>query len=241
MNLLEAQHLTAGYGQRAVLDNVSFCCPPTRFLAVLGHNGTGKSTFFKTLSQALSYTGNLQLLGQEIQKISDLQKQVAILEQKNNVVFSVQVLDLVLAGAFARKAFWEEYSTTDHTEAAQLLAQLDISHLADKDFTQLSGGEQQMVWLAQMMMQKTPVCLLDEPTQHLDLHNRKKVFELMRTWTSHDKTVICITHDIQYLGMMEGFLLNLSALEVGIEPITPQNIAKHTALLEAINPFHLTQ
>ncbi|SFC50930.1 iron complex transport system ATP-binding protein [Flexibacter flexilis DSM 6793] len=241
MNLLEAQHLTAGYGQRSVLDNMSFCCPPTRFLAVLGHNGTGKSTFFKILSQALSYTGSLRLLGQEIQKISNLPQQVAILEQKNNVVFSVKVADLVLAGAFARKAFWEDYSPTDHAEAAQLLAQLDISHLADKDFTQLSGGEQQMVWLAQMMMQKTPVCLLDEPTQHLDLHNRKKVFELMRTWTRHDKTVICITHDIQYLGMMEGFLLNLSALEVGIEPITPQNIAKHTALLEAINPFHLTQ
>lgn len=241
MNLLEIQHLVAGYGQRTVLDNVSFCCPPTHFLAVLGHNGTGKSTFFKTLSQALPYTGSLQILGQEIQKISDLPKQIAILEQKNQVVFSVKVSDLVLAGAFARKAFWEDYSPTDHEEAAQLLAQLEISHLANKDFTQLSGGEQQMVWLAQMMMQKTAICLLDEPTQHLDLHNRKKVFELMRTWTHQGKTVICITHDVQYLGIMEGFLLNLSAPQAGIEPITLQNIAKHTALLEAINPFHITQ
>jgi iron complex transport system ATP-binding protein len=229
---LQVQNLSVNYGAKRVLQSLSFAVESPCFVAILGHNGCGKTTFFKALTAMLPYQGSLTINGLELKQIKNRAQVMSVLEQKNNVVFSVKVLDLVLAGAFSKKDLWSSYEHVDEAKAKNLLQQLNISHLANQDFTQLSGGEQQMVWLAQMMMQDTPLCLLDEPTQHLDLYNRKRIFELMATWVAEGKMVVCITHDTQYLPLMNGYLLNLSESTPTLRPLNAQNVENSIIILE---------
>lgn len=235
MKLVEAQQVVAGYGHRAVLCNLSFYIEKPCFFAIVGHNGSGKTTLFKLLSGVLPYNGSLTISGKEVADIQQFARKVAILEQKNNIHFAVNVLDLVLAGSFSQKTFWENYTPKDRQKAQAILSKLNITHLAAKDFAELSGGEQQMVWLAQLMMQDTDICLLDEPTQHLDLYNRRRVFDLMKLWVDSGKTVICITHDLQYLEQMQGLMFNLSAQHEGVMAINHENLQRQIACLEKEN------
>jgi iron complex transport system ATP-binding protein len=83
------------------------------------------------------------------------------------------------------------------------------------------------------LVQNAGVILLDEPTQQLDVYNRKKVFDLMAGWVQEDqKTVLCVTHDIHNLFDMRGYLLNLSSPAPALEEITGQTVSHHLALLE---------
>ena len=108
-----------------------------------------------------------------------------------------------------------------------------MAHLAARDFTQLSGGEQQLVWLAQLSLQDAQVYLLDEPTQQLDVYYRRQVFNLMHDWvTEEGKTVLCSTHDRDNLPALTGYLLNLSEPNPQLRPLSPATVQAAREWLE---------
>jgi iron complex transport system ATP-binding protein len=227
--------LVVGYGSKSLIHNLSFSLPHSSFLAVLGHNGSGKTTFFKALSRMLPYEGSIVVAGKNLRdsKNPAAEGLLAVLEQRNAVTFPLTVKELVVMGLYRHKHFYQDYNAADFNKVAEVLATLEIAYLSDRDFTQLSGGEQQMVWLAQLMIQDAAVLLLDEPTQQLDIYNKKKVFELMRLWVEQQrKTVICITHDIHNLMDMSGYLLNISATKPILEKINEQSVRNNLSLLE---------
>lgn len=92
----------------------------------------------------------------------------------------------------------EDYSKADEAEAIAAIEALGFAQ-PEQSILTLSGGEQQMIWLAQVSMQNTPLIVLDEPTQHLDLYFKKQVFNQLETWVNQGKTILVSTHDIQYL------------------------------------------
>jgi iron complex transport system ATP-binding protein len=138
--------------------------------------GSGKSTFFKALSGQLPFQGEIYIHNQLLQTQTNLftTGQMSLLAQKNNVGFAIPVQELVVMGRFRQKKFFQPYNITDYAAAISALDTLGLSSVAHQSFTELSGGEQQLVWLAQLMVQDTPICLLDEPTQQLDVYNKKK-------------------------------------------------------------------
>jgi iron complex transport system ATP-binding protein len=234
--ILEVQDLVAGYEQRVLLRNLFFSVPEPGFIAIIGHNGCGKSTFFKTLTHQLPYSGKILLQGQELKQIQNPAGKglLAHLPQKNVVTFPVKVKDLVVMGAFRKKKFLESYNPQDYETVAFLLEKLQISHLAESNFPDLSGGEQQLVWLAQLMLQDAEICLLDEPTQQLDVYHKKKVFQLLNSWIAEkQKTVLCITHDLHNLISMPGYLLNLSKPEPQLEKISEATVTENREFLES--------
>ncbi|WP_234462470.1 ABC transporter ATP-binding protein [Adhaeribacter terrigena] len=236
--ILEVKDLVAGYEQM-LIRNLFFSIPEPAFVAIIGHNGCGKSTLFKTFIHQIGYSGSISIMGRDLKKISNPAAQgiLAHLPQKNVVSFPVKVKDLVVMGAYRKKSFFENYAPEDYETVAFLLEKLQISHLAERNFPDLSGGEQQMVWLAQLMLQDAQLCLLDEPTQQLDVYHKKKVFKLLASWVQENqKTVLCITHDLHNLHFMPGYLLNLSKPSPKLEVISAETVTENREFLESA-PF----
>jgi iron complex transport system ATP-binding protein len=233
--ILEVKDLVAGYEQM-LIRNLFFSVPEPAFVAIIGHNGCGKSTLFKTFTHQIPYSGQIYLQGTDLKKLHNPAGKglLAHLPQKNVVTFPIKVKDLVVMGSFRKKNFLENYAAEDYETVAFLLQKLQISHLAERNFPDLSGGEQQLVWLAQLMLQDAAICLLDEPTQQLDVYHKKKVFNLLADWiTEQQKTVLCITHDLQNLHFMPGYLLNLSKPDPKLEIITNETVAQNREFLES--------
>jgi iron complex transport system ATP-binding protein len=237
---VEVNNLVAGYEDKTLIRNLSFIIHSPAFVAIIGHNGSGKTTLFKALTLQIAFKGNIRIHNQIIQTGSSLAVHglIALLAQKNSVSFSIPVKELVVMGRFRLKRFFEAYNLSDYKEVNTILNELKMSHLAERDFLELSGGEQQMMWLAQLMIQDAKIYLLDEPTQQLDVYNKKRVFEMMMKWViHHNKTVLCITHDLHYLYQMEGYLLNLSAANPVLEAINPSSVERNIQLLENKKSF----
>lgn len=147
---------------------------------------------------------------------------------------------LVLMGRYRHKRWFDGWHPADYARADAALARCGVAHLAERDFTTLSGGEQQLVWLAQLWAQDAPLCLLDEPTQQLDVYHRRRVFDLLADWVlTEGRTVVVITHDLANLAALPSALsadlLNLSpaAGRPQLVPLTPATVAAAQAVLEA--------
>ncbi|MBC8081858.1 MAG: ABC transporter ATP-binding protein, partial [Hymenobacter sp.] len=198
--------------------------------------GSGKTTLFRVLTGQLPYQGSVRLHGQEVSSLRRAASAglLGYLPQRGSIGFSIAVRELVVMGRYRQHGLLSAYAATDYQLADAALADVGAAHLADQDFTLLSGGEQQLVWLAQLSLQNAPLYLLDEPTQQLDVHYRRRVFDLMHGWTNGQrKTVLCITHDLDNLLVLSGYLLNLSHPQPQLEPLNPTSVRTARELLEA--------
>ncbi len=233
---LHIDHLIAGYGRRVLLRNLCFTVPEPAFVAVIGHNGCGKTTLLRALTGQIPYTGTVTVSGQDLRLVQRPAASglLAHLPQRASVEFSLPVRELVVMGRFRHHRFLGGYSAQDYALADAALAQVGATHLAAQDFTLLSGGEQQLVWLAQLSLQDAALCLLDEPTQQLDVYYRRRVFGLLHEWVAQEgKTVLCITHDLDNLAQLPGYLLNLSRPEPRLQPLSAAVVATERAYLES--------
>ena len=237
---LTLTQVVAGYpGSRVLLRDLSFSLPGPRLLAVVGHNGCGKTTLLRVLTGALApLQGTVLLNGRPLPPEPAVAGLLAWLPQRTDVRFPVSVRELVLLGRYRQQSWRRGYSPTDYARTDEALHRCGVAHLRDRDFTSLSGGEQQLVWLAQLRTQDAPLYLLDEPTQQLDVYHRRRVFELLTEWvTVEGKTVVCITHDLANLAELPAgqALLNLSprtGVPVVVE-LTPAAVQAAQRELEA--------
>jgi iron complex transport system ATP-binding protein len=209
-SFLHIEDLVAGYGQRVLLRNLFLSVPGPAFVAIVGHNGCGKTTLFRALTGRIPYQGSIQVLGQDLRTVRQPATSglLAYLPQRGSVEFPIAVRELVVMGRFRHHRFLSAYSPTDYALADEALRRVGADHLAARDFMLLSGGEQQLVWLAQLSLQDAALYLLDEPTQQLDVYYRRRVFDLLQAWVQQQqKTVLCITHDLDnLLALAGGFL-----------------------------------
>lgn len=195
--MVEIQNLTAGYGKDTVLHGITFTAEPGKITTILGQNGCGKSTLLKAIAGTLPSTGAILLDGQDAKKLSSQQraKEIAYLSQGKNVP-EITVGRLVLHGRFPYLRYPRQYRESDRRIAAEAMAQMGITHLADKPMATLSGGMRQKAYIAMALAQQSPVILMDEPTTYLDIGQQMKFAQMARDLARSGKTVILVLHDI---------------------------------------------
>ena len=193
--------------ERMVLDNCSFSLKKGEIMSILGPNGAGKSTLLNCLCGLLvPQNGEITLCGKNIRSLTNKQiaQKVGYVQQKYHLVFSYSVIDFVMMGRAASISMFRAPGKNDRQLAYQALEELGITHLAMKDFTQLSGGEQQQVTIARAIVQKPVVILFDEPTAHLDYGKQIMTLRLISKLAKRGYAIIMTTHNPDHTILLRG-------------------------------------
>ncbi|TAJ05310.1 Fe(3+) dicitrate ABC transporter ATP-binding protein FecE [Pectobacterium versatile] len=196
---LTTQNLTAGYGDKRILDGLSLSLPAGKITALLGPNGCGKSTLLKCFAKLLTpESGTIQLNGKPLSTFSarQLSRHLALLPQQHLTPEGITVRDMVAYGRSPWLSLWGRLSPDDRQRVQLAMEKTHIVDLADKRLTDLSGGQRQRAFLAMLLAQDTPVVLLDEPTTYLDINHQVELMKLLRELNQAGKTVVTVLHDL---------------------------------------------
>lgn len=198
--MLEIDNLTVRYGERTVVDDVSFSVRPGQWLMVVGPNGAGKSTLINAVSQNTAFSGAVRLNGTDIRKIKqrDFARRVGVLTQNHYVGYSFTVEEIVRMGRYAyAPGLFAKESDDDRTLVDRALELTGIAGIRKQSVLTLSGGELQRTFLAQIFAQNPMLLILDEPTNHLDLVYQQQVFDLIKDWIREGpRAVMSVVHDL---------------------------------------------
>ena len=196
--MLEVKHLSFSYGEREVLQDISFSGERGQLLSVLGPNGVGKSTLFRCILGLLKpREGEILVEGEDIAALPPeaLARRVAYIPQSHDPVFHYSVFDMVLMGTTAQTGIFSSPGREQKQLVEGALEKLSITDLTDRSYPTLSGGERQLVLIARAMVQKAKVLLMDEPSASLDFGNRILVMNRVKELCRQGYCVIQTTHD----------------------------------------------
>ena len=193
---IEVKGLSFGYRDAGILQNASATILKDAFTVVLGQNGSGKSTLLRLIAGLLPFSaGQIRIGGKDIQalKPKERAKTIGFLAQKHKPVFPFTVEDVVLTGRSAHINLIPKKQ--DKAVAALSMERAGIGHLKKRFYTELSGGEQQLVMIARSLAQEPEILLLDEPISHLDYNNQLKIIQLLKQLVKEGITVVAVLHD----------------------------------------------
>ena len=198
--MLKAENITVRFGERTVVDHLSFHLHEGQWLMLVGPNGAGKSTLIETISQGVAYTGNILLEGKDIRrfKAAQLARKVGVLAQKNAVGYAYTVDEVVGLGRYAyRQSFLSARDDGGKDQVERALSLTGLTNLRHASVLTLSGGELQRTFLAQVFAQNPQILILDEPANHLDLKYQQHIFSLISDWLkTPGRAVISVVHDL---------------------------------------------
>ena len=200
MDIITVRNLSAQISDNKILDDISFSVVQGEILAIIGSSGVGKSTLLKCIGGLLPYTGDVTIDGYDLQKLSsrDIALKIAWLHQVHTAELPYTALNFVSMSRFAKKKFFEGTTKKDIEAALNALRMTGVEHLADRLIVSLSGGEKQRVYLAATIAQGSDILFLDEPTSFMDVQNIQQVFSLIAKAKSLGKTIVVVTHDINF-------------------------------------------
>jgi len=195
---LSGHDLTIGYRDRIVGRHLNIALATGEVLALLGPNGSGKTTLLKTLLGLFApRSGEVNLNDRPLPDYSSRARArlIAYVPQSHVATFAFNVEAIVLMGRTAHGNIFSGASAADRAIAAQALERFGISHLSERPYTMISGGERQLVLLARAMAQEPRFIVLDEPTASLDFGNQGKVMYEIRKLRASGHGVLFTTHD----------------------------------------------
>jgi iron complex transport system ATP-binding protein len=209
---LEVRGLHFAYGERQILRGIDFSLKNGEFLATVGPNGVGKSTFFRCiLGLEKRYSGSILLDNEDIRGKSPraMAKTVAYVPQTHYPSFNYSVMDMVLMGTAAQGKEWAVPDAGQRRNAAEALERLGIADFGGRDFVRLSGGERQLVLIARALAQQARLLVMDEPTANLDYGNQIRVLLQVKNLSDQGYSVIISTHNPEHALLFAGRVLAL--------------------------------
>ncbi len=234
---LEARGLHVRRGGRTLLGGIDLVVPRGAFLGVLGPNGSGKTTLLRSLSGALEPSeGEVFVEGRPLatSDLSLVARRIGVVPQTFTLDFKFTVQEVVALGRYPHRRSWSgwDHGADESVDAA--LEALSIRELADRPVTELSGGERQRVLIAQTLAQGTPILLLDEPLNNLDLNHQLQVMQVLARLNAEGRTILVVLHDINMAAQYCADLVLLSNGRVAAEG-APERILTPEVLLDVFS------
>jgi len=199
--VIEIENLTAGYRDRIVLREINLKVYEGEILSIVGPNGSGKTTLLKCIVGIIKpRKGKIRILGRDLDSITrrELYSIISYLPQETTPPPSLMtVYEYVLLGRVQSLAGKLTVCEEDHEAVIETAKMLGIEDKLSRRMSELSGGERQLIYIAQSLVKKPRVLLLDEPLNHLDLRNQLRVLKLLRELVCKmNLTVIIVMHDL---------------------------------------------
>ena len=198
--MLEVRQLSVKYGNKTIVDEVSFSVEEGQWLMIIGPNGAGKTTIISAISQGAPYQGEIFFEGKNIRrcKSRDLAKMFGVLTQNHYVGYGFTVEEVIRLGTYAHlKGFLFGGADGNDDRVKLAAARTGMEPYLHQSVLTLSGGELQRTFLAQLFAQAPKMLILDEPTNHLDLVYQKQVFGLVTNWIDETHgAVVSVVHDL---------------------------------------------
>lgn len=194
---IEINHLNFSYGKRQILHDISVAIPDATLVNVLGPNGVGKSTLFRCiLGLNDHYSGSILINGKDPKKLSirERAREISYIPQSHAPVYDYEVLDVVLMSTGSDLAILRSPNAHHRQRAYDALERIGIAHLAERTYTQISGGEQQLVLIARALAQNAKTIIMDEPTSALDYGNTVRVLSCVRQLAKEGLSIVQSTH-----------------------------------------------
>ena len=209
--LLEVKDIRFKYKKNEeIIKGISFGLETGQTLSLLGANGCGKTTLMRLLLGFMKIeSGSIIVKGKDIKEYSvpKLSKVFSYVPQMQNFNFAYTVRDMVLMGRIPYSGCYRRYTKKDFHAADAALEKLQMEKLADKSFTELSGGQRQIVMIARAIAQDAAICLMDEPENGLDYGNQIKLFHHIAELSNDDMAFIITTHHPEHALWLKGEVL----------------------------------
>ncbi|RJS58532.1 iron ABC transporter ATP-binding protein [Bacillus subtilis] len=198
---MKAEGLSGGYGDSELINNVSLTVEKGEFLGILGPNGSGKTTLLHLLTGTLpAKEGGVYLAGKPLTdyKPKELAQIMAVLPQKTDQAFTFTVKETVAFGRYPfQTGLFRQQTEKDEAIIQEAMEQTGVAAFAQKSIRELSGGEQQRVYMAQALAQQPQIIFLDEPTNFLDLAYQKELLDLIKRLTRENGlAAVSVFHDL---------------------------------------------
>ncbi|MBX3237871.1 MAG: ATP-binding cassette domain-containing protein [Nitrospiraceae bacterium] len=249
MRILDVQHATVYRGDREVLTDFSLSIDEGVHTAILGPNGAGKSTLLKLLSMELHPTPReetvVRLFGEQRWNVWDLRKRLGLVSHdlQHRYLDGARGINVILSGYFASVDTYQhqEFGYGQLVRGMEVMEELEIGHLQDRAFGEMSTGEQRRFLLGRALVHDPEVLVLDEPTSGLDLHACFHYLSTIRRLMSKGKTILLVTHHIHEIPpeMSRVVLLKRGAVRADGAKEQILTAERLTALFDT--PVHLAQ
>ena len=194
---IEFIHTSVGYGTLTILEDINIMVEDCESVCLLGPNGIGKTTLFKSLLGYLPLLGgDIQIDGKSIKKMSSrsIANCFAYVPQAKNYSYQFSVEEIVLMGRSLYINKFSSPSKQDYEIAKKSLDALGLESMMQKKYSELSGGEQQIVLLARALAQEAEYIIMDEPASNLDFANQRKLLDIINHLRSLNKGVFMASH-----------------------------------------------
>lgn len=194
--MIEIRNLNVDYFGNSALEDVNIDIPFGYTIGIIGPNGAGKSTLMKSMLEVISKrTGTITVEGVDISKYK---RKIAYVPQKNDIdlTFPITVKDTVLTGTYPNLKLFQRPGKKEKEIAQACMAMVDITDLAHKQISNLSGGQLQRVFIARALAQQADVFFLDEPFVGIDLVSERIIVELLKQLRQEGKTILIVHHDL---------------------------------------------
>ena len=199
------ENLNFSYGQKKIINNLSFNIPSGSFISIIGKNGTGKSTLIACILKTLKIPNNMIFLDDvDINNIKVF-RNIGYVSQKVdfNYEFPITVKEILLA-SYKGKAYDNFFK--------EIISLLDLNKLYNENINNLSGGQLQRIFIARALLTKPKLLILDEPTVGVDAENLKNLHNILLNLKKENVTIMLITHDAEFCNDLFDYTLYLKEI-----------------------------